>query len=332
MFARAEFGRYYCGDYYAPEFTGQGFVPWFDHRMGAKTPDPLFAYARWQSRKDPQWEQNLRGLHKDRPAGTAPRPPITLVHQREVIHNVTINKTVKIGTKTVTVPNPQTVISHMTMIAPLTRVDHKEFRVLPIPKANQAEEHKAVQHLHAAALERQQKETKVISQGLHPIRPTDASTRIKVEYPKIAVPAKIVHVQPPPPPVIPKHVSHPAPPHQIIPPLHVKPPPHKGKSSVQLGKESPLFATVSTKMYGLIDTEELSADSKTWEAGDFFLSYARFYGLTEPTEKTLVGNLVGKERKEPAYPRYRFHHRDRHAAVEPQLRADRSGVTECCCA
>jgi MFS family permease len=43
-----------------------------------------------------------------------------------------------------------------------------------------------------------------------------------------------------------------------------------------------------------------------WQAWAFFLSYALFYGLTEPAEKTLVANLVGKERKGLAYGWYNF--------------------------
>lgn len=43
-----------------------------------------------------------------------------------------------------------------------------------------------------------------------------------------------------------------------------------------------------------------------WQAWVFFLFYALFYGLTEPAEKTLVANLVGKERKGLAYGWYNF--------------------------
>jgi MFS family permease len=43
-----------------------------------------------------------------------------------------------------------------------------------------------------------------------------------------------------------------------------------------------------------------------WEAWVFFLSYALFYGLTEPAEKTLVASLVGSERKGLAYGWYNF--------------------------
>lgn len=43
-----------------------------------------------------------------------------------------------------------------------------------------------------------------------------------------------------------------------------------------------------------------------WQAWACFLSYALFYGLTEPAEKTLVANLAGGERKGLAYGWYNF--------------------------
>jgi MFS family permease len=44
----------------------------------------------------------------------------------------------------------------------------------------------------------------------------------------------------------------------------------------------------------------------TWQAWALFLSYALFYGLTEPAEKTWVANLVGPARKGLAYGWYNF--------------------------
>jgi MFS family permease len=41
--------------------------------------------------------------------------------------------------------------------------------------------------------------------------------------------------------------------------------------------------------------------TEAWQAWAFFLSYALFYGLTEPAEKTLVANLVGTEHKGLAF-------------------------------
>jgi MFS family permease len=41
--------------------------------------------------------------------------------------------------------------------------------------------------------------------------------------------------------------------------------------------------------------------TEAWQAWAFFLVYALFYGLTEPSEKTLVARLAGSERKGLAY-------------------------------
>jgi MFS family permease len=43
-----------------------------------------------------------------------------------------------------------------------------------------------------------------------------------------------------------------------------------------------------------------------WHAWACFVSYAIFYGLTEPAEKTLVANLIDKERRGLAYGWYNF--------------------------
>ena len=236
LFARPDFNRYYFGDYYAPEYSGQGFVPWFDYRMGRNTPDPLFSYSRWNSRADPQWEGNLRGLHKDRLAGNAARPPVTLAKQREFINNVTINKRVQIGNKTVEVTDPQSILKHIPGIAPLNKVEHN-FKLLPVAKTNAVDERKAAQQIHAGALERQAREAKIISQPVHPTRPTDPPTRVKIEQPKVAAPPRVIHVAAPARPVMPKHVERPLPPHAPVQPIHVNPRPHKGKGSSQLHRE-----------------------------------------------------------------------------------------------
>jgi MFS family permease len=44
-----------------------------------------------------------------------------------------------------------------------------------------------------------------------------------------------------------------------------------------------------------------AAATMAWHAWACFLVYALFYGLTEPAERTLVANLVGRERKGLAY-------------------------------
>lgn len=46
--------------------------------------------------------------------------------------------------------------------------------------------------------------------------------------------------------------------------------------------------------------------TSAWAVGLLFLGYALYYGMTEPAEKTLVAQLVGKERKGLAYGWYSF--------------------------
>ena len=244
LFVRLEFNRYYVGDYYGPEYGRQGFTPWFDHRMGAKTPDPLFSYSRWNSRADTAWEGNLRGLHKDRIAGTAARPPITLVKQTEFIQNVTVNKKVLIGNKTVNVTDPQSIMKHMPVIATLDKVEHKEFKLQPLAKTTAVEERKAAQLISAAALERQKREATIVSKGVHPAKPTDPPTRVKIDQPKATTP-RVIHVPAPTAPVVPKHVEQPIPKYEPVKPIRVNPTlpkdkdKGKGKSSLQLQREMP---------------------------------------------------------------------------------------------
>lgn len=234
LFVRPTFGRYYFGDYYGAGYHNQGFVPWFDYRIGRNTPDPLFSFSRWNSRADAQWEENLRGLHRDRFAGNAARPPITLIQQNEFIHNVTVNKKVQIGNQIVNVKDPQSILKHMPMVAPLSKFEHKTFKLVPVDKTTAAAERKTAQHVAAVALERQKREAKIISQGVHPATPTSPPTRVKVEQPKVSASPRVIHVQAPSAPVVPKHVERPIPKHEPVKPIHVNPPTRKGKDSSQL--------------------------------------------------------------------------------------------------
>jgi MFS family permease len=46
--------------------------------------------------------------------------------------------------------------------------------------------------------------------------------------------------------------------------------------------------------------------TNSWQVWGLFLSYALFYGLTEPAEKTLVAALVGPQRKGLAFGWFNF--------------------------
>ncbi len=233
LFVRPTFGRYYFGDYYGSAYANQGFMPWFDHRIGRNTPDPLFTYSRWNARGDVQWERNLRTLHKDRLAGNAARPPITLIQQNEFIHNVTVNNKVQIGDKVIDVKDPQSILKQMPVVAPLNNIEHKGFKLVAVDKTTAAEERKTAQHSAAVAVERQKREAEIISQGVHPSKPADPPARAKVVQPKESTPPRVGHVQAPSPPDLPKHLEQPLPKHEPVRPIHVNPPPQKGK-----GKDS----------------------------------------------------------------------------------------------
>jgi YXWGXW repeat-containing protein len=236
LFVHPAYNRYYFGDYYGPGYSQQGFLPWFNYSPGRNTPDPLYSYSRWNSRADAQWEGNLRGLYKDRLAGTAARPPITLVQQTAFIHNVTVNKQVQIGNKIVNVEDPQSILQHLPVVTPLNAVDHGGFKLVPIPKTTAAVERKAAQHTAAVALERHKREAELASQGVHPARPNDPPARVKVVQPQGSTAPRVPHVKAPPAPAVPRHVAQPIPKHEPVRPIHVNPPARKGRSS-QLHRE-----------------------------------------------------------------------------------------------
>jgi hypothetical protein len=168
-------------------------------------------------------------LYQNRLAGTAPRPPVTLIQQNEFIHNVNVNKQVQIGNKTIKVTDPQSILKHMPVAAPLNKIEQKQFKLVPISKTTAVAERKAAQHVAAVAVERHQREAKLITQGVHPAKPTDPPARVKVVQPKGTTPSRITHVAAPTPPVVPKHVEQPIPKHVPVQPIHVNPPQPKGK-------------------------------------------------------------------------------------------------------
>jgi hypothetical protein len=224
LFVRPDFGRYYFGDYYEPRFTRLGIRPCFDYQITRNVPDPLFASVRWHERKDAQWERGLRELYKGRVEGTVARPPVTLALQNQVINNVTNNKVINIGPKTVQVTDPQSVLRHVTVATPLPKSDHPQFKVQPIAKAKQAEEFEAAKQLRAAAVDRQTREKKIISDNVRPTKPTDPAANVKIATPKVNVAPRVAPVQVPPHPTLPKHVEQPMPKHEVIQPVHVVPP------------------------------------------------------------------------------------------------------------
>jgi hypothetical protein len=99
FFARRGFGAYYFGDYFAPRYSGLGFVAW-NGRLGVSVSvggfyDPLFSFYSCAHRADPFWGGGIHDLYAGRYRGTYMRPPVNIVNQTTVINN--INRTVVNG-------------------------------------------------------------------------------------------------------------------------------------------------------------------------------------------------------------------------------------------
>jgi hypothetical protein len=76
LFLRPNYGHYYFGDYYAPNYVGAGFYPWFAYQ-NHRGYDPIFAHQRWSHRNDRDWERGLERDFEHRRDHEDARPPRT---------------------------------------------------------------------------------------------------------------------------------------------------------------------------------------------------------------------------------------------------------------
>ncbi len=256
LFVRQANCHYYFGDYFEQNYERQGFTPWVDYRVARGVYDSNFAWYHNRYAGDKKWESNLRELYVGRRSGEVPRPPRTLVQQREMIKNLTVDKTTNINViKNINVTN----IQNVTAVAPLRQAHNMRVTALAafargqgaetkpvvktqaikleaVTKEQQAQHLKVAQQLRQSSVQRREQETKVIREGKAPVKPTDSPVRVKLEQPKLAVvpppetkpgepPAPVRKAPPPTPPTPPKHEDRPIPPHE--PPQPIRPPtPH----------------------------------------------------------------------------------------------------------
>lgn len=150
LFVRPSYGHYYFGDYFDARYRGLGFTAWVDFRIGRSGYDPLFSYYRWNFRSDRHWEGGLRDLYTARFQGNAARPPRTLIQQNTLLQNITVNKTVNV-----------TNIKHVTMVAPLTKVDRTMVKLQPVAQSQLNVERKSVQEFREMSKQRGRLETQV---------------------------------------------------------------------------------------------------------------------------------------------------------------------------
>ena len=81
LFLRPQYQHYYFGDYYAANYRGAGFLPWFSVNTGRFGYDPIYAHDRWQHRQDSGWEQRQQANYQNLRDHENLRPPRTWAGQ-----------------------------------------------------------------------------------------------------------------------------------------------------------------------------------------------------------------------------------------------------------
>ena len=84
LFMRPQYQHYYFGDYYAANYRGAGFYPWFSINTGRFGYDPSYAHQRWQHRQDSGWEHRQQADFENRRDHENLRPPRTRSNQGEI--------------------------------------------------------------------------------------------------------------------------------------------------------------------------------------------------------------------------------------------------------
>jgi hypothetical protein len=249
LFVRPANCHYYFGDYFENRYEREGFIPWVDYRVTRGVYDPNFAWYHRRYAGDKRWESNLRELYVGRRSGEVPRPPRTLVQQREMIRNITANKTTNVNVfKNINVTNIQNVTAlaplrqaqnmRVTALGAFARVQGAEARpavktqaikLEAVTRAQQAQHLKAAGQLRQASVQRRDQEARVLREGKAPVKPADPPHRVKLDLPKQAGPPShdtrpgpARKGPPPAPPTPPKHEDRPIPPH--VSPRPVRPP------------------------------------------------------------------------------------------------------------
>ncbi len=147
LFVNHRVGYYSFGDYYDNRYVGRGYVPWTNYRVNRFHPDPLYTHYRYVNRGNPNWERNLVGVQAQRFAGTAPRPPVNL--------NMQINLVAK--------NRPQA--NQLALLAPVSRINTKVMPMVKVNQANLAVQQQQIQKQINLSKQRSQQEMKAAKFG-----------------------------------------------------------------------------------------------------------------------------------------------------------------------
>jgi hypothetical protein len=77
LFSSPQRHSYYFGDYYGPEYSREGFHPWYEARERHDYYDPIFVQQQWQHRDDRRWVDNQRTQYEHRRDDQTLRPART---------------------------------------------------------------------------------------------------------------------------------------------------------------------------------------------------------------------------------------------------------------
>ncbi len=84
LFFRPRACHYYFGDYYAPRYRDAGYYAAFAWHSTRRGYDPIFAYQRWDHRRDKAWERAYRDGHRYLREHADARPPHTWAAMRRL--------------------------------------------------------------------------------------------------------------------------------------------------------------------------------------------------------------------------------------------------------
>jgi hypothetical protein len=243
--------HYYFGDFFEDRFQRRGFVAWLDYHPTRRSFDPLFNHYRVEFRNEPAWDRNLRDLYRGRFSGEVPRPPHTLVEQRKLVQNLTVNKTTNVNViKNINITNVQNVsvlapikevhnlnVTHLAALAPtLKAAPPHVVKLQPVSKEQVAQAKERIQQSRQLAESRQKTEAKLVAGGTVHVKPPEHLQGTRLDLPKPAAPAAPARppqntakppAPPPPRPAPPKHEERPIPQHEV--PRPPQPPPQGSK-------------------------------------------------------------------------------------------------------
>ncbi|RYD36889.1 MAG: hypothetical protein EOP86_04785 [Verrucomicrobiaceae bacterium] len=77
LFIRPRYDHYYFGDYYSRDYASRGYYTSYSYQSDRRGYDPIYAYQRWDHRRNRDWESRFRQGYEHRRDDEGARPPRT---------------------------------------------------------------------------------------------------------------------------------------------------------------------------------------------------------------------------------------------------------------